>query len=387
MRTFERTHAWIKFSVDLRSAPPSLWLFLGECQSKCEHIAGVPLQPATAEELHKLYLAKGVQATTAIEGNTLSEAEVLELLEGKLELPPSREYLAQEVDNIISACNAIRDEIVEGKLPSLSAARFKDLNRRVLDKLVVEEGVVPGQVRKYQVGVARYRGAPPEDCEYLLERLCEWLNSTEFEPVKGQELAFATIKAVLAHLYLAWIHPFGDGNGRTARLVEFQLLLSSGVPAPASHLLSNHYNQTRAEYYRQLDQASKSGGDVVPFLLYSIRGFVDGLRAQLGVIRNQQWAVAWRDYIHEIFGSRAGSTQQRRGALLLDLGMKSHATPLSELSKLSPRVASFYARLSEKTLLRDIKALLAEDLVRVEAGRIRANRDIILAFLPIRTMS
>lgn len=56
---------------------------------------------------------------------------------------------------------------------------------------------------------------------------------------------YAIFKAVVAHLYLAWIHPVGDGNGRTARLVEFQILLSSGVPSPAAHLLSNHYNQTR----------------------------------------------------------------------------------------------------------------------------------------------
>ncbi|MBW2661693.1 MAG: Fic family protein, partial [Deltaproteobacteria bacterium] len=37
------------------------------------------------------------------------------------------------------------------------------------------------------------------------------------------------------------MHPFGDGNGRTARLLEFEALLSSGVPAPSSQLLSNHY--------------------------------------------------------------------------------------------------------------------------------------------------
>jgi Fic family protein len=93
---------------------------------------------------------------------------------------------------------------------------------------------------------------------------------------------YAILKAVVAHLYLAWIHPFGDGNGRTARLVEFQILLSSGVPSPAAHLLSNHYNQTRSEYYRQLDRASKSGGELAPFIEYGARGFVAGLPLPLG---------------------------------------------------------------------------------------------------------
>jgi hypothetical protein len=73
MRTFERTHPWISFRIDLRQARPQLWMLLGEASSKCEHIAGVPLRPATAEQLHLLYLAKGAAATTAIEGNSLTE--------------------------------------------------------------------------------------------------------------------------------------------------------------------------------------------------------------------------------------------------------------------------------------------------------------------------
>ena len=82
MRTYERTHPWIRFSLDLRSAPWSLWVVLGECQSKCEEMAGVPLRPDTAEGLHQLFLARGALATTAIEGNTLSEEEVLAHLRG-----------------------------------------------------------------------------------------------------------------------------------------------------------------------------------------------------------------------------------------------------------------------------------------------------------------
>jgi len=80
MRTFERTHPWISFWIDLRQARPQLWLLLGEAASKCEHIAGVPLRPATAQSLHQLYLAKGALGTTAIEGNTLTEKQVLQHL-------------------------------------------------------------------------------------------------------------------------------------------------------------------------------------------------------------------------------------------------------------------------------------------------------------------
>src|SRR5580693_9061253 len=99
MRTYERTHPWITFRVNMKAASAEVWMLLGEAQSKCEHVAGVPLRPQTADDLHRLFLAKGVRATTAIEGSTLSERQVLDHLDGKLELPKSKEYLKQEIDN------------------------------------------------------------------------------------------------------------------------------------------------------------------------------------------------------------------------------------------------------------------------------------------------
>ena len=83
MRTYLKTHPWLKFNVDLRQLNYTIWTALGEAQSKCEHISGVPLRPTVARELHKLFLAKGVLATTAIEGNTLTESEVLQHLHRK----------------------------------------------------------------------------------------------------------------------------------------------------------------------------------------------------------------------------------------------------------------------------------------------------------------
>jgi len=372
----------------MRQAQPDLWMALGECQSKCEHIAGVPLQPENAQLLHLLYLAKGVLATTAIEGNTLSEAEVLQHLEGKLRLPPSREYLAQEIDNIVTGCNSIKNELASHKHLHLTADRIKELNRIVLDKLPLDEGVKPGEIRSHEVTVARYRGAPAEDCDYLLDKLCTWLSGPEFAPARPEQIiATAILKSVIAHLYLAWIHPFGDGNGRTARLVEFQILISSGVPAPAAHLLSNHYNQTRTDYYRQLDLASRSGGAVIPFITYAVRGLVDGLKSQLGVIREQQWKVAWENYVHDQFSHTSGPNHERRKHLVLDLSERTEPTPFAKLSEVSPRLAKAYAGRTKRTLARDVSALLKMQLLKRDAMGISARKEVILAFLPFQADS
>jgi Fic family protein len=389
MRTFERTHPWISYRCDLGKAGVELWLALGEAASKCEHISRVPLRPATAQALHQLYLAKGAAATTAIEGNTLSEEEVLQAVEGRLVVPPSKQYLKQEVENIIAACNGISKQLADGTQPEISPKLLCDYNRQVLEKLPLKKDVIPGGLRTHSVVVGNvYRGAPAKDCPYLLDRLCDWLNGPDFQAPDGSppgtDTVYAILRSVVAHLYLAWIHPFGDGNGRTARLLEFHILLSAGVPSPAAHLFSNHYNQTRAEYYRQLDHASKSGGDIVPFIAYAVRGFVDGLREQLETIWIQQWDVVWRNFVHERFQNRNSTTDTRQRHLALDLGDVGDWVEVGKIPELTPRLAKAYAGKTPKTVQRDLNALVEMGLLARDGRKVRARREIILAFLPLR---
>ena len=134
MRTYEKTHPWLKFTFNLSAAPPTLWIMLGECQSKCEHISWAPLLPEIQDRLHQLYLAKGSLATTAIEGNTLSEKEVLLHLEKKLHLPPSKEYLGREISNIVDACNDILENVVNSGDVPLSVDLIKEFNAKASGK-------------------------------------------------------------------------------------------------------------------------------------------------------------------------------------------------------------------------------------------------------------
>jgi len=333
--------------------------------------------------MYQIYLEKGALATTAIEGNTLSESEVQAHLAGTLELPESKQYLAQEIDNIVEACNDITNDLLQRPNGEIGVNEIKSFNRMALKKLPLERGVVPGEISDFSVTVGRYRGAPREDCDYLLDRLCTFLNDG-FRPPAGQEIVYGILRAVIAHLYLAWIHPFGDGNGRTARLLEFKILLAAGVPSPATHLLSNHYNQTRAEYYRQLDLASRSGGDLLPMLDYAVRGLVDGLHEQIDYIRRQQWDIAWTDHIHETFRDRNSQAETRQKHLVLDLSPHRDPVPLGKIAELSPRVAKAYANRGSKTVTRDLGGLIKLGLVARNERGYRAVRETVLAFLPRR---
>ncbi len=358
---------------------------IGEARSKCEHIAGVPLQPQTAEQLHRVYLAKGVHATTSIEGNTLTEEQVQRQLDRKLTVPQSQQYLQQEVQNMIEAYNEIQADLLSDPGVEITPARIKRFNALTLRDLPVDEEVVPGEFRTYSVGVANYRGAPASDCDYLIGKLCDWLNGPEFRsPDPDYRFALLLSRGILAHLYIAWIHPFGDGNGRTARLVEFQALAQSGlVPLPAAQILSSHYNMTRSAYYSALDRSSKEESGPIRFLEYAVQGFVDGLRVQLAHIREQQLEVVWVNYVHDQFREAKTPASERQKLLLLDMPRTSDWVPRESLLA-SRRVLRAYSTLSEKTLDRDLSRLVRMKLLLKNGPVYKANRELILAFLPLK---
>ena len=392
-REYRRTHPWITFRHHLERADPLHWSLLGEAAARCDQVAEAVLPPAGARELHRLYLIKGARATTAIEGNTLSEEQIAAQLDGCLELPPSREYLKREVDNVLKAVHEILGQVTGGQPPVLTPDWIAGANRRLLADLEehLEEDVVPGEIPAHSVGVLRYRGAPGKDCAFLLDRLCGWLEGDAW-PVRPDRqedrTASAILRAVFVHLYVAWIHPFGDGNGRTARLAEFMILAREGVPSPCAHLLSNHYNLTRAEYYRQLDRSSRANsgrGDPLGFLLYSLQGFVDGLREQSEFIAGIQLKLAWEHFVYgEFQGIPSSPAMRRRREVSLVLGRVSEPVRKRAIPDLSPDLARLYAKKTSKTLTRDMNWLVNREFLDKGEDGYRAKVESMRAFQPAR---
>lgn len=384
------THPWISF--EFRLSQDHLWCLLGEAASKCQHLSGTPLQPGLASDLSRVYLVKGAVATTAIEGNTLNEAEVLELLATRRRLPPSQEYLQHEVENVIDTLNGIdedaRTRARTGDPFVVTPEWISEQNRIVLANLDHEDHVVPGEYTRAQLWAGNYRAAPPEDVELLVDRLCGWLNQL-LKPLADADTAVDTrffhafLAAVLGHLYIAWIHPFGDGNGRTARLLECAILAHSGVvPWVSSNLLSDHYNRTRSRYYQRLEQASRNQ-DVMGFLTYSAQGYVDMLHEQIDRVQGQQRRVAWINYVHEVMQKVPdGPTQKRQRTVVLCMPVDRGVRKV-EIRRLTPELAEMYAGKTDKTLTRDLNRLQELNLIRRRGNLLHSCIDLMDAFLPI----
>lgn len=380
------SHAFLTFDFDTNTIGPRTWMLLGEAMSKCQHLAGSPLKPHIAAEMAGVYLARGLQGTTAIEGNTLSTEEVREIVEhGRADLPESRDYQQREVQNVLKAIREIDQAIELGVTLTIDRDRLCALNAQVLEGIPDKPEVVPGQLREHNVKAGSYAAPAYRDVPELVDEFVQWITKQRdtIHAADRDEERFvsAILTAILAHLYFAWVHPFGNGNGRVARLIEVQILSESGVvPLIATNLLSDHYNKTRPEYYLALDAAQK---DVSDFVRYAVQGFIGEIREQVGEVRREGLAIHWESYVYEIFRSKASSRARDRQRELA-LAMPSDVTVTPEkATELTTSLAKKYGATGDRTPARDLNDLVKMGLVmKVRPRRYRARRELIRAFLP-----
>jgi Fic family protein len=356
---------------------------LGQCYGYIQAIVKTPIRPDYWQKLLILALNKGAQATTAIEGNTLSDDEIRAIQRGE-KLPPSKGYLQKEVQNILDAFNTIKDELITGHHPLISVELIKRFHTMVGKDIGEAFNASPGCFRRNNVVVGQYRPPSFEKVSGLVEKLCAWLME-QFHYTAGQNFDETLIQAIVTHIYIAWIHPFGDGNGRTARLLEFYLLLRAGVPVIASHILSNHYNETRNEYYRQLQQTVETG-NLTKFITYALTGFRDGIEGVLGIIHTSQIEMTWRNYVHDRIGE-SGEEQNKSEKILRRIRQLAYYIPadkyysLSEIRIIHPNITREYKQLSDLTLSRDIALLQELNLILEQKRKYRTNMDILRTFM------
>ena len=323
------THDFIKFPPNLKRVidSPRIWFLAGEIQARILHLQRTPIPPARMSGLRLLYIRKGVHGTTAIEGNPLTEDQVGTIIADDQKLPSSLGYHEREVQNIKTAIETVGSEVLQGKDVTFSLELLNRYHSVLLCDLagILEEGVLIGELRTHSVVVKPYRGAPAEDCDRLVNEYCKWLNDNSDVPEgnEGYAIARQLIKALVAHVYFAWIHPYGDGNGRMARLIEFVILLRAGVPDIAAHLLSNFYYRTVETYWRELqlshgehiDGIYPKDGDLSSFIEYALEGYREELEEQCAVIYSHQINVIWHDYIHSTFPRNPSKIEQRQKRL------------------------------------------------------------------------
>ncbi len=206
-----------------------------------------------------------IQASLAIEHNTLSVEQVTAVIEGKAVLGLPREI--QEVRNAFAAYEA---------MPDWDPASADDLlgAHGLLMRGLCDDA---GHWRSGGVGI--YRGeklvhmAPPANqVPRLMGQLLTWLAETEAHPL---------IASCALHYELEFIHPFADGNGRMGRLWQ-TVILSRWQPVMAFLPVETVIKVRQDHYYRQLSQAD-SRSDCTEFILFLLEALRDALAQAIAI--------------------------------------------------------------------------------------------------------
>lgn len=388
------SHDFIRFPPALAQLSARTWLLLGEIQATAQTVRSSPVLPAQSYGLEKLYLAKGIHGSTAIEGNCIPEDEVVKIVGDELPAYAARIADLREIKNMAQAYNmAARGEIYGGS-PAFSVEKLNRYHDLVMSGLVGEQDqqLRVGALRDQPAQVGRYLAPPPEACAALMAQYCDWLNSQDEAAygLDGYDVARSIIKALVAHVCFAWIHPYGGGNGRMARLVEHIILLRAGLPESCCHLLSYFYSKTRRQYFKELQRshgelsegAYPPVADLRRFIEYALEGFMDELGEMKSDIETMQVQSIWRDHIRACFPSLPTPLQQRQMRMALDMTTLCVDQPVmpEQVRELTVALEQAYARESDAALSQDLDALVRMDLLIYDARGYQPNPGLMMSF-------
>lgn len=249
---------------------------------------------ARALRLRRINRIRAIRGSLAIEGNTLSEAQITAILDGKRVIAPPREI--QEVKNALAAYD---------RFDSWEPTAEKDLleAHRILMAGLIDEA---GKYRSGGVGVMAGQRvihvAPPADrVPHLMAGLLDWLAATDAHPL---------IAGSVFHYKFEIIHPFADGNGRMGRLWQ-SLILARWNPLFADISVESLVFEHQAEYYEALQESTRRN-DSAPFIAFM-------LRMVLGVVTTPQVAPQVTPQVGELMAAIQG--EMGRNALQSVLGL------------------------------------------------------------------
>ncbi len=240
---------------------------LVEITSARDAVVNAYLVPKWEVSLRRDALLRSAHASTSIEGNPLSLEEVSELAKGREVMATRR--AKQEVLNYLEVLEGIEDYLVEG---AVTEETMLNLHAEV-SKEVLDDPRNEGRYRKVRVYVGNsvtgeviFMPPPPSHVKGLMADLVEWLASDAAAAMNP------VLVAGIAHYEFVRIHPFVDGNGRTARALATLVLVMREFDIKRFFALDDYYDSDRPSYYRALNEVDQDTLDLTGWLDYFTQG-------------------------------------------------------------------------------------------------------------------
>lgn len=290
--------------------------------------------------------------TTHIEGTHLSLDQSEKLIAGET-ISNVNEDDVQELLNYKKAFDFVAEYVFSKG--NITEGLIREIHRRLVNN-VRGNSAQPGQYRTIQNYVANSKTkeiiyTPPSAFEVpiLMAELVDWIQNEQMLP--------SVLMAGIAQFQLVNIHPFLDGNGRTARLLSTLCLYRSGYDFKKLFTISEYYDRNRQDYYNAIQSVRNNKMDMTHWLEY----FCKALETQMHEIQQKGTQAIHLDVLtieHQL-------TKRQKKVLdyLLERGGEFSIHDFESL----------YPEINRRTLQRDLFNLTSKGLI-IQSGTKKSTR-------------
>ena len=357
MTAYHRPESWIEYNIlDIADE-------LIEAKSSIGTLKNLPFLKEWADKFQQMELKREIAGTTQIEGAAFTEREFEEAFsESEEELLTRSQRQVRAMFETYKWISTVPDN------KPITAEVILKIHSKVVTG-ADDDHCSPGKIRdskdKVLFGIPRRQGMEGgTECMTALVSL-----TNAFEGVYKDHDPL--IQAFAAHYHLGAIHPFMDGNGRTARALEALFLRRAGLKGTIFVAMSNYYYEERNAYFRTLSEVGDAGHDLTTFMKFSLKGVALQCEGVIGEIKLQSQKALFRNLMYDLF-NRLRSTRKRviaeRQIAILSLLLKEDRMQVLEIFE---RTGNNYAHLCSplKAYIRDIQGLFSLKAIEREEDK------------------
>jgi Fic family protein len=329
-------------------------------------IRDCPSFPDSTQDIIRDELVSAIGSTLAIEGVVFKEGEIKEILQKT----DPKELLQREQQAVINS-RSVYHYITKTIDKCKEEFVYKDEHILNIHKTFTENinyiGNKPGAYRT----TGAFFGEPRKasfcgtytDVYQAMNEYINWLNQKKEGILTGNLIA----KAIMAHYYLAEIHPFGDGNGRTARAVEAMVLYANGANPYCFWSLANFWSANRNEYIFYLGNIRETCNPL-DFIIWGAKGYLEQVKRIKERILIKVKQLMLQDYVRWLFNNKNRQPPEKKiNQRICDvLFLLTHSGKIPfEKFRSSPAYKSLYHHTSNMTQNRDFSKMKSLKLIRI----------------------
>ena len=300
-------------------------------------IQTLPMTPRVLANLRETARLFSTHYSTMIEGNRLTQQQVAQVIAEGQHFP-GRERDQDEVRGYYAALDEVErlakagGPVTESALQRLHALVMGAGKKRIKPTPYRDGQNVIRDSRSHEIVYM-----PPEVKEVppLMTELIQWINRKDDLPVP--------IKAAIVHYQYATIHPYYDGNGRTARLLTTLVLHLRGYGLKGLYALEEYYARKLQDYYEALTigashnyHMGRADADITKWIVY----FVEGMAVSFQKVETQARTEAARGGADQTRALRKLDARQRRALALFEQSQEATAREIAEIFGLKSRAAA-----------------------------------------------